>query len=130
MTPIERYALWKFEQKYRAYTAESGQGESSLGDEIYHDSCLHWMDGIPMTKSSIARFHKELIGSGTKRRVVEFHVIDATHVKSVVHTKSEQGDLHVRCEITLKDSKIYRVEKMNSALPPPLERKCSGAQAA
>ncbi|KAL9189698.1 hypothetical protein ACHAXT_009373 [Thalassiosira profunda] len=130
MTPSERYALWRFEQKYRSYTAETGQGDSSLGHEIYHDSCLHFMDGLPMNKSAIARFHRDLIGSGTKRRVVEFHVIDSTHVESVIHTRSDQGDLYVRCAITLKDGKIYRVEKMHSALPPPLERKCSGAQAA
>ena len=113
--PSERYELWKFEQKYRAFVAADNNGISALVDDVYHDQVVHMMDGVPMNKAALKKLYIDMLNRGTKRTVEKFQVIDGSHVESVIHTRNQQIELYMRSSMTLKEGKIVRVEKIESA---------------
>ena len=138
LAPSDRYELKKFEDRYKEYvSAVDHDGAANRIDGLYHDQVVHMMDGVPMNKSSLYNFHVSLLNDGTKQSVEKFRVIDETHVESVIHSKihskNRQWDFCVRALITLKDGKIIRVEKYESApsmSTPTPQKKSPGAMAA
>ena len=116
--PSHQLELLKFEQKYRDFVATSySYGDASARiDDLYHEHVIHMGDGVPMNRAALKNLYRYLLSDGrTTRRVEEFIVIDDTHVQSVIHTRNKQLDLFVKACLTLKDGKIIRVEKFESA---------------
>lgn len=134
LAPSDRYEMKKFEDRYKEYvSAVDHEGAANRIAGLYHDQVVHMMDGVPMNKSSLYNFYVSLLNDGTKQSVEKFRVIDSHHIESVIHTKNKQWDFCVRALITLKDGKIIRVEKYESApsMSTPIpQKKSPGAIAA
>ena len=135
MSRDDAYSLWKFEQRYRAFVASTDvQGARALIDDLYHDNVIHMMDGIPMNKTALQHLYVEMLKQGTTSSVIKFQVIDSNHIEVILHTKNGCMNFYGRSVITLKDDKIIRVEKIESAEPAmpihAIEKKWDRAQAA
>mmetsp|Transcript_10899 Transcript_10899/g.24074 ORF Transcript_10899/g.24074 Transcript_10899/m.24074 type:complete len:217 (+) Transcript_10899:98-748(+) len=126
--PSDRFKLWKFEQKYKAFVAATDGTSASLVDDLYHDEVVHMMDGVAMDKSALTKFYAFMLNQGTKRTVKKFQVIDGTHIEMVINSKNQQKMEYVyRALITLKDGKIIRVEKIESVIPTQRDKRAKAA---
>ena len=119
----------QFEKNFRAIIdARNSLSSDILIDDIYHDDCIHMMDGLPMNKSALKKFYATILNDGTEQTIEKLSFLDDTHVDAVIRSMKDDMSFVRRSLITLQDGKIIRVEKI---APPPAEQmKSFGAVAA
>lgn len=119
----------QFVKKFRAIIdARNSLSSDILIDDIYHDDCIHMMDGLPMNKSALKKFYAAILNDGTEQTIEKLSFLDDTHVDAVIRSMKDDMSFVRRSLITLQDGKIIRVEKI---APPPAEQmKSFGAVAA
>jgi len=108
--------LKDFEKKYKAFIAAADKASAeALFDDVYHDGIVHMMDGIPMDKTALKNHFDVIFDQGTKMTVSKFRVMGDQIESVVTYTSNEHMNFRSRSLLTLKEGKIIRAERIESA---------------